>query len=106
MTANRSRGPDADSGKPANVESADASEAMPQPKNKLSTAKIGKSNGKKPDLVTPASSPLPTRDGQATLTRALGLKIGRIVIDAGHGGHDNGTIGATGVMEKDVCPDI
>src|SRR5258708_38392511 len=106
MTADRSKGPAFDSGKSANLESADASETMPQPKSKLSTAKIGKSNNKKPDLVTPASSPLPTRDGQATLTRALGLKIGRIVIDAGHGGHDTGTIGPTGLMEKDLCLDI
>jgi N-acetylmuramoyl-L-alanine amidase len=48
----------------------------------------------------------PTRDGSATLTRALGLKIGRIVIDAGHGGHDTGTIGPTGLMEKDLCLDV
>jgi N-acetylmuramoyl-L-alanine amidase len=40
------------------------------------------------------------------LTRTLGLKIGRIVIDAGHGGHDTGTIGPTGLMEKDLCLDI
>lgn len=63
-------------------------------------------DGSKPDLVTPASAPQPTRDGQSTLTRALGLKIGRIVIDAGHGGHDTGTIGPTGLMEKDLCLDV
>jgi len=40
------------------------------------------------------------------LTRALGLKIGRIVIDPGHGGHDTGTIGPTGLMEKDLCLDV
>jgi N-acetylmuramoyl-L-alanine amidase len=56
--------------------------------------------------VRPSSAPQPTRDGQSTLTRALGLKIGRIVIDAGHGGHDTGTIGATGLMEKDLCLDV
>ena len=60
----------------------------------------------KPDLVRPATTPQPTRDGQSTLTRALGLKIGRIVIDAGHGGHDTGTIGPTGLMEKDLCLDV
>jgi N-acetylmuramoyl-L-alanine amidase len=38
--------------------------------------------------------------------RALGLKIGRIVIDAGHGGHDTGTIGADGILEKDVVLDV
>jgi len=60
----------------------------------------------KPDLVQPPAAPVPTRDGQATLTRTLGLKIGRIVIDAGHGGHDTGTIGPTGLMEKDLCLDV
>jgi N-acetylmuramoyl-L-alanine amidase len=45
-------------------------------------------------------------DASASLTRALGLKINRIVIDAGHGGHDDGTIGANGVLEKDVVLDV
>jgi N-acetylmuramoyl-L-alanine amidase len=56
--------------------------------------------------MRPPSIPTPTRDGQQSLTRALGLKIGRIVIDAGHGGHDTGTIGPTGLMEKDLCLDV
>src|SRR5208282_3076574 len=60
----------------------------------------------KPDLIRPNTTPQPTRSGQSTLTRALGLKIGRIVIDAGHGGHDTGTIGPTGLMEKDLCLDV
>ena len=50
--------------------------------------------------------PEPNRDGERTLTRALGLKINRIVIDAGHGGHDTGTIGPHGLMEKDLCLDV
>ncbi len=54
----------------------------------------------------PPSIPDLTLDGQHSLTRALGLKIGRIVIDAGHGGHDTGTIGPTGLMEKDLCLDV
>jgi N-acetylmuramoyl-L-alanine amidase len=32
----------------------------------------------------------------------LGLKIGRIVLDPGHGGHDTGTIGRGGLTEKDL----
>jgi N-acetylmuramoyl-L-alanine amidase len=60
----------------------------------------------KPELIQPATAPVPTRDGSSTLTRTLGLKISRIVIDAGHGGHDTGTIGATGLMEKDLCLDV
>lgn len=54
----------------------------------------------------PPTEPAPTRDGQQSLSRALGLKIGRIVIDAGHGGHDTGTIGPNGLMEKDLCLDV
>jgi N-acetylmuramoyl-L-alanine amidase len=42
----------------------------------------------------------------ATLTRALGLKIRKVVVDAGHGGHDTGTVGPNGVQEKDVVLDI
>ncbi|MFL6428855.1 MAG: N-acetylmuramoyl-L-alanine amidase [Acidobacteriaceae bacterium] len=44
--------------------------------------------------------------GQRSLTRALGLKIGRIVVDAGHGGHDSGTLGPGGIQEKDVVLDV
>ena len=54
----------------------------------------------------PASVPEMPRAGQQSLSRALGLKIGRIVIDAGHGGHDTGTIGPSGLMEKDLCLDV
>jgi len=74
--------------------------------NGKSRSKNAKSVGARPDLIQPASAPLPTRDGQSTLTRTLGLKIGRIVIDPGHGGHDTGTIGPTGLMEKDLCLDV
>ena len=48
----------------------------------------------------------PTAAGDRSLTRVLGLKIGKIVIDAGHGGHDTGTIGPNGLMEKDVVLDV
>ena len=82
-------------------------------RNSLPSAKKGNPKSAKtasasarPELIQPTSAPQPTRDGQATLTRTLGLKIGRIVIDLGHGGHDTGTIGATGLMEKDLCLDV
>src|SRR5207249_10189518 len=48
----------------------------------------------------------PTASGERSLIRALGLKIGKIVIDAGHGGHDTGTIGPNGLMEKDLVLDV
>jgi N-acetylmuramoyl-L-alanine amidase len=40
------------------------------------------------------------------MIRALGLKINRIVVDPGHGGHDTGTIGPDGLMEKDLVLDV
>ena len=43
----------------------------------------------------------PTPD-KPTLAQQLGLKIKRIVIDAGHGGKDPGAIGKRGLQEKDV----
>jgi N-acetylmuramoyl-L-alanine amidase len=54
----------------------------------------------------PPSIPELTHAGAHSLTRALGLKTSRIVIDAGHGGHDTGTIGPSGLMEKDLCLDV
>lgn len=59
-----------------------------------------------PVKATPVVAAPPTTDGDTTLMRALGLKIGRIVIDAGHGGHDSGTLGAGGIQEKDVVLDV
>jgi N-acetylmuramoyl-L-alanine amidase len=48
----------------------------------------------------------PTSEGDRSLIRALGLKIGTIVVDAGHGGHDTGTIGPNGLLEKDLVLDV
>lgn len=47
-----------------------------------------------------------TSDGQTSLVRALGLKLGRVVIDPGHGGHDQGTEGPHGLLEKDLVLDV
>jgi N-acetylmuramoyl-L-alanine amidase len=75
------------------------------------SAVVGKSTkkgkkGKADTSVGPARAAVPTADGQTSLVRALGLKIGRIVIDAGHGGHDSGTIGVDGIEEKDIVLDV
>lgn len=48
----------------------------------------------------------PTASGDRSLIRALGLKIGKIVIDPGHGGHDTGTIGPHGLEEKNLVLDV
>jgi N-acetylmuramoyl-L-alanine amidase len=88
----------ADSSKPTPVTAAEvAADVTPiVPKKKPLSA----------SALQPPPEPKPTREGDRSLTRALGLKIGRIVIDAGHGGHDTGTIGPHGLMEKDLCLDV
>lgn len=57
-------------------------------------------NSRAPRAAAPADAAV------ASLTRALGLKIRRIVLDPGHGGHDQGTAGPTGLTEKEVVLDI
>ncbi len=60
----------------------------------------------------PAKSGEPPRpaaklaNGGTSLSRALGLKLHRIVLDAGHGGHDTGTIGPGDLEEKNVVLDV
>lgn len=70
------------------------------------TSEGAKSGKQQAAEMGPPSVPEPTLAGTRSLSRALGLKVGRIVIDAGHGGHDTGTIGPTGLMEKDLCLDV
>ncbi len=61
-----------------------------------------------PVATNPVRDALPakTNSGEPSLTRVLGLKLGRVVIDAGHGGHDAGTHGVSGLLEKDVVLDV
>jgi N-acetylmuramoyl-L-alanine amidase len=40
---------------------------------------------------------------ELTLAQQLGLKVHRVVIDPGHGGHDTGASGPAGTREKDVA---
>ena len=87
--------PDAGSREPGGVDAAPASGGKKSKKGKAAV-----------DPAVPARAAVPTADGQTSLVRALGLKIGRIVIDAGHGGHDSGTLGVDGLEEKDVVLDV
>ncbi|MGC2698482.1 MAG: N-acetylmuramoyl-L-alanine amidase [Candidatus Angelobacter sp.] len=57
-------------------------------------------------VATSTRTAAPTASGERSLIRALGLKIGKIVVDAGHGGHDTGTIGPNGLEEKDLVLDV
>src|SRR5579863_1411256 len=92
--------------------------AAPAPKSKRSSRAGEESktldgrtpDGKTPDRKTRASLDIhearPTAHGDRSLIRALGLKIGKIVIDPGHGGHDTGTIGPDGLEEKDLVLEV
>ncbi|HUF48143.1 MAG TPA: N-acetylmuramoyl-L-alanine amidase [Vicinamibacterales bacterium] len=57
-----------------------------------------------PPRPTPAA-PAATATGGYTLARQLGLGVSRIVIDAGHGGHDPGAK-ANGLVEAELVLDI
>ncbi|HEX9119996.1 MAG TPA: N-acetylmuramoyl-L-alanine amidase [Terriglobales bacterium] len=70
------------------------------------TGKHGKAAAKKAPEPSPGHEAQPTANGERSLIRALGLKIGRIVVDAGHGGHDTGTIAPNGLLEKDLVLDV
>ncbi|AGC45301.1 N-acetylmuramoyl-L-alanine amidase [Myxococcus stipitatus DSM 14675] len=47
-----------------------------------------------------------SRRAELTLAEQLGLKVRRVVIDPGHGGHDSGAIGKEGTREKEVALSI
>jgi N-acetylmuramoyl-L-alanine amidase len=92
------KGREADTPQTASVRAPSPSSHAPSAKqpNKLDSG----------DLASSAIPGLHSDPGSLTLTRVLGLKIGRVVIDPGHGGHDTGTIGPTGLREKDVVLDV
>ena len=63
----------------------------------------------KPAVRDPIRAVSPAKhgsDGDSSLVRIFGLKLGKVVIDAGHGGHDTGTIGPHGLLEKDLVLDV
>jgi N-acetylmuramoyl-L-alanine amidase len=70
------------------------------------SGKRGKAAAKKTPEPVAGHEAQPTAKGERSLIRALGLKIGRIVVDAGHGGHDTGTIAPNGLLEKDLVLDV
>ncbi|HXZ18611.1 MAG TPA: N-acetylmuramoyl-L-alanine amidase [Candidatus Acidoferrales bacterium] len=85
----------ADNQEPAEEETPAPKDAQPAP---------AKPSG--PAAEPQGSISQPTHRGERSLTRTLGLKIGKIVIDPGHGGHDTGTVGPTGLNEKDLTLDV
>jgi N-acetylmuramoyl-L-alanine amidase len=57
-----------------------------------------------PPLVTPAA-PTTNSNGQFSMARQLGLGVSRVVLDAGHGGHDPGAR-ANGLNEAELVLDV
>jgi len=71
---------------------------------KVRTSSSKLKNGSRDSLDAREAQPMAS--GDRSLTRVLGLKIGKIVIDPGHGGHDTGTIGPHGLEEKDLVLEV
>jgi N-acetylmuramoyl-L-alanine amidase len=57
-----------------------------------------------PSIPSP-SAPSANSNGQFSLSRQLGLGVSRIVLDAGHGGHDPGAR-ANGLSESELVLDV
>jgi N-acetylmuramoyl-L-alanine amidase len=55
--------------------------------------------------AAPPAPPATNADGKFSLSRQLGLGVSRIVIDAGHGGHDPGAK-ANGLAESELTLDV
>jgi len=58
-----------------------------------------------PSTVTPPAAPAANSNGKFSMSRQLGLSVSRIVIDAGHGGHDPGAQG-NGLNEAELTLDV
>ncbi len=103
---------------PANDDAGNASSSISPDQTTISDTKDGRAIGNSASQLAPGAKTAakladldvheakPTAGGNRSLIRALGLKIGKIVIDPGHGGHDTGTIGPNGLEEKDLVLDV
>jgi len=76
---------------------------VPAAEPRIPTAESRASAGTRAEPGRAAKMP---SSGADSLTRALGLKIRRVVLDPGHGGHDDGTSGPGGLLEKDLVLDV
>jgi len=83
-------------------------EAMPKPPVRPTGARIPPPPASTPTpaaATSTAGSPVANLDGKFSLARQLGLGVARVVIDAGHGGHDPGAQ-ANGVNEAELTLDV
>jgi N-acetylmuramoyl-L-alanine amidase len=87
---------------PAERPSPGAASATPDP----SVTAVSKPAAEAPHAAGPApAAPSANGRGGFSMARQLGLRVGRIVIDAGHGGRDPGATGP-GYTEADLTLDI
>lgn len=84
------------------IELEDTAAPVPSPSPSASPATRVAARGE----PAPPEPPQVNGSGYYSLARQLGLGVKRIVIDAGHGGHDPGTIGHSGLQEKDLVLDV
>ncbi|PYV67436.1 MAG: N-acetylmuramoyl-L-alanine amidase, partial [Acidobacteria bacterium] len=75
-------------------------------KSKTQTSSQSKNNRRASASEVDVHEAQPNAAGDRSLIRALGLKIGKIVIDPGHGGHDTGTIGPHRLLEKELVLEV
>ena len=100
------------------ISKGDKADSLPLAKGDSREATGGRSReAPAPAPAKPAAKPAPAADkvitpakppnaGTRSLVRSLGLKLSRVVIDAGHGGHDTGSIGPGGYTEKELVLDV
>lgn len=98
-------------GIPAAVAVVSPPEVSPLAKRTVATASSETASlpAKRSTATNPPETALPAKrntTGDRSMVRVLGLKIGRIVLDPGHGGHDTGTVGPEGLREKDLVLDV
>jgi len=99
--------PEADNSVPDGSSKIGGSKKFNGSKNRTSTRMLASSKSHaSPSADIATREALPMAGGDRSLIRALGLKIGKIVIDPGHGGHDTGTIGPNGLEEKDLVLEV
>jgi N-acetylmuramoyl-L-alanine amidase len=89
--------------------------AAPVPRPVAAPARPVPATAKAPEVQVaaapqkPDATPRPASrnsNGDRSLTRVLGLKVATVVLDPGHGGHDQGTKGRSGLLEKDLSLDV
>jgi N-acetylmuramoyl-L-alanine amidase len=91
----------------AKVTAPDLSQPAAPPSTSVAAATRRTKDASKPDPSQPAASgpAAATLQGRFSLSRQLGLGISRIVIDAGHGGHDPGAQ-VKGLDESELVLDV